>query len=314
VSPLLDIVIVNWNSGRRLRACLESIIGAGSDGFKLSRVVVVDNSSSDESAVAPAPPGLPLILIRNPENAGFGAACNQGAKGSKADYMLFLNPDTLLSKFSLPKLLAFMQRPNSLDIGIAGVQLLNDRGEIGRTCARFPAPGMFISKLFGLDLFFPDFFSSHFLAEWDHRESREVDQVMGAFFLVRRPLFEALNGFDERFFLYFEEVDFSLRARRAGWRSFYLSEAQAYHEGGGSSEQVKAKRLFYSLRSRILYGYKHFGFMAATGLALATLFLEPWTRLALAIARGSGRQMIETLGAYARLWKNIVPVLRRARS
>jgi hypothetical protein len=141
------------------------------------------------------------------------------------------------------------------------------------------------------------------MVEWDHRDSREVDQVMGAFFFIRRSLFEALGGFDERFFVYFEEVDLSLRACELGWRTFYLSSAQAYHRGGGVTDQVKPARLFYSLRSRILYAYKHFNPWTATLVTLGTLFVEPFSRLALAIIRGSPTQVIDTLKGYALLWR-----------
>src|SRR5207245_5442374 len=134
-----------------------------------------------------------------------------------------------------------------------------------RTCARFPTPRRFLSSILGLDRALPAMFPPHFMVEWNHEESQEVDQVMGAFFLVRRSVFEALGGFDERFFVYFEEVDFSLRARKLGWRTFYLSVAQAYHLGSGLvTKPAQAARLFYSLRSRILYAYKHFNGLAAT--------------------------------------------------
>src|SRR5205823_7218964 len=134
-------------------------------------------------------------------------------------------------------------------IGIAGIQLLDADGRIARTCARFPTPGRFFSKMLGLDTILPAAFAPHFMVEWDHNHNREVDQVMGAFFLVRRSVFEALGGFDERFFVYFEEVDFSLRARKLGWRTFYLSVAQAYHWGSGPvTKPAQATRLFYSLR------------------------------------------------------------------
>jgi len=302
IHPKLDIIILNWNSGHRLRDCLETITSVNKNGFSLERVVVVDNASSDGSIDGLENLELPLTIIRNTENRGFAAACNQGAKGSKADYLLFLNPDTRLFKDSLTKPLTFMEQMESRDIGILGIQLVDDNGQISRTCARFPTPGRSFSKMFGLDRLFPDLFPSHFMTEWDHRESREVDQVMGAFFLVRRSLFQSLGGFDERFFVYFEEVDFSFRARQAGWRSFYLAGAQAYHKGGGTSEQIKAKRLFYSLRSRILYGYKHFGHFPAIGLMLGTLVLEPIARMILGISHRSGEEIAETIRGYMMLW------------
>jgi len=149
------------------------------------------------------------------------------------------------------------------------------------------------------------------MVEWNHRQSREVDQVMGAFFLVRRSVFEALGGFDERFFVYFEEVDLSLRARALGCRTFYLSTVQAYHHGSGRvRKRMQATRLFYSLRSRILYAYKHFNPGTATLVTLGTLFVEPVSRLAVAIARRSPSQLAETLKAYALLWRAIPTRLR----
>ncbi|MDR9769435.1 hypothetical protein [Acetomicrobium sp.] len=99
-----------------------------------------------------------------------------------------------------------------------------------------------------------------------------------------------------------EEVDFSLRARQLGYSSFYLTEAQAYHKGGGSSEQIKARRLFYSLRSRILYGYKHFSWIAATMLMLGTIIVEPLSRIVLGVAHRSGSEIVETCRAYRMLW------------
>jgi hypothetical protein len=298
----LDIIIVNWNAGKQLRDCLESIVVANRDSFELSRVVVVDNASLDGSVEALDGLDLPLSIIRNFKNRGFAAACNQGAKGSSADYLLFLNPDTRLFKNSLTKPIAFMEQQNNQHVGIVGIQLVDEVGRISRTCARFPTPGRFFSKMLGLDRLFPGFFPSHFMNEWDHSETREVDQVIGAFFLIRRRVFESLGGFDERFFVYFEEVDLSFRAFKSGWKTIYITNTQAYHKGGGTSNQVKAIRLFYSLRSRIQYGYKHFGWLPATFLLIGTLLLEPVSRLVLAAVRGSGKEAVETLNGFLRLW------------
>jgi len=306
----LDIVIVNWNAGRQLRDCLESVAAADQTGFELRRVVVIDNASKDGSVDNLDDIEVPLSIVRNPENRGFGAACNQGAAGSLADYLLFLNPDMRLFKDSLSVPATFMERPENRQVGSVGIQLLDERGRVSRTCTRFPTPGRFFSKMVGLDRLFPAWFPSHFMFDWDHLESREVDHVIGAFFLVRRSVFEELSGFDERFFVYLEDLDFSFRAWQAGWRSFYLAEAQAYHKGGGTSEQIKARRLFYSLRSRILYGYKHFGHWAATGSMLGTLLLEPVARLALGAAHRSGQEMSETLKAYSLLWSDTPRLLR----
>jgi len=277
----------------------------------LNRVVVVDNASTDSSINGLENLALPLEIIRNNENIGFAAACNKGAKGSKADYLLFLNPDTKLFNNSLALPLKYMGKKENERVGICGVQLVDEKGIVQRTCARFPTLGQFVSKIFGLDYLLPNVFHSHFMIEWDHMENKTVDHVIGAFFLVRKELFDKLNGFDERFFVYLEDVDFSLRAYKAGWKSIFLADSKAYHKGGGTSEQVKARRLFYSLRSRIIYGYKYFRWLPATILVLLTLLVEPWTRLIWNIIKGSNKELIETFKAYFLLWKDIPTLLKR---
>jgi hypothetical protein len=309
----VDLIIVNWNSGEQLRNCLSSIGVSGGEGLVLRRVVVVDNGSSDGSADGLEGFPLPLTVARNVDNLGFAAACNQGAAGSAAEYLLFLNPDTRLLPGSLAMPVAFLEGSGGRGVGVVGIQLVDERGIVARSCARFPTPGRFLARMTGLDRLAPKHCPGHYMTEWDHEDSREVDQVMGAFFLVRRSVFEALGGFDERFFVYFEDVDFSLRARRAGWPSYYYSGARAYHRGGGTSEQVKAQRLRYSLGSRILYGYKHFGRWPAHLLAAGTLLLEPFSRVLAAVARRSGRDVVSTVRGYGMLWKALPSILLRAR-
>ncbi len=311
MTPSMDIIIVNWNSGELLRDCLESItVAAEHDSFRLNRVVVVDNASLDGSADELEELKMPLLIIRNESNKGFAKACNQGTEDSSADYLLFLNPDTYLNRDSLEKPIIFMEKDFNRQIGITGIQLLDGNGEIARTCARFPTPSRFLSKMLGLDRLFPHAFPSHFMSEWDHQESREVDHVMGAFFLIRRFIFEELGRFDEQFFVYLEDLDFSFRARQAGWHCFYLADAKARHKGGGTSEKAKAIRLFYSLQSRILYGYKNFGWWTATGLMWGTLLLEPLARLTLSASRLSNGEIQETIKGYSILWGKLPLLLK----
>lgn len=292
------VILVNWNSGDQLFRAVHSIVG-NSCVIDL-KVTVVDNFSSDFSADF-------LIncknfsLIENKLNMGFGKACNKGAEGASHEYLLFLNPDAELLSHSLDKALAFMQDPKNATVGICGVQLLDESGHVSRSCSRFPTPTGFVAHAIGLDRFFPKL--GHFMAEWPHDTTQDVDQVIGAFFLVRRSLFEALGGFDEQFFVYFEEVDFAYRAHKAGWRSVYLADVQAFHAGGGTSDQVKAKRLFYSLRSRLLYAFKHFHLLGALVVLLTTLFIEPISRSALDIARRSWSSLAETWQGYGMLWR-----------
>jgi N-acetylglucosaminyl-diphospho-decaprenol L-rhamnosyltransferase len=310
---LVDVVIVNWDSGLHLRRCLDSMLLASREGFELARVVVVDNASSDGSADDLCYAGLPLVFLRNAENRGFAAACNEGARRSKADYLLFLNPDTALERNSLEAPIAFLERPENGHIGICGVPLVDEGGRVSRSCGRFPTPRHLMGRCLGLDRLFPRVLPNHFLSEWDHSESRVVDQVMGAFFLVRRKLFERLRAFDERFFVYYEELDFSYRARQVGWTSYFLATTCAMHHGCGCTEQAKAARLFYSLQSRILYSYKHFGRTAATGVLMGTLLAEPFSRVALGAAHGSLIEIQDTFRAYGMLWRCLPKIVAKGR-
>lgn len=308
--PEIDIVIIDYNVGQLVRECLQSLYSHLPQHAKVSQVVIVDNDSSAPTWDYISDIDLPVRYIHNSKNRGFAAACNLGASSSKADYILFLNPDTRLNADSLDVPVYFMEDPTSSSVGIVGIQLLNDSGEVSRTCSVFPEPLHFLSKAFGMDYLFPNQFSSGKMLGWDHMTSQEVDGVMGAFYLIRRDLFRQLGGFDERFFVYYEEADVSYRAALAGYRSFYLVDAQAYHRGQGTSDRVRAKRLFYSLRSRIRYAFKHFDLFSAYFILFLTLFIEPFSRILLDICRLSVGGVKDTVYGYLLLWLNLVETLR----
>jgi GT2 family glycosyltransferase len=207
-----------------------------------------------------------------------------------------------------------MEQEENREIGICGVRHVDDSGAFSTSCARFPTLRMFIGQMTGLTKLFPKWFPRHLMREAECLESREVDQVIGAFFLVRRSLFEALGGFDPRFFVYFEEVDFSLRACRAGFRSYYFAAATAYHKGGGSSQQAMAARLFYSLRSRLLYGFKHYSIFEASLLTFLTLTVEMAARFIAALTSMSIARLVETLQGYRALFACLCTTKLRWRS
>jgi N-acetylglucosaminyl-diphospho-decaprenol L-rhamnosyltransferase len=313
MAPTLDVVIVNWNAGSQLRECLESLHAADARAFILRRVTVVDNASTDRSLEGLDAPAIPLAIIRNARNMGFAAACNQAASGSDVDFVLFLNPDTRVLTDSIDRAVAVLSDPEHSSTGICGIQLVDDKGRVSRSCARLPTLRLFLSSALGLNRIFPHAFRGPVMAEWDHAQSRRVDHVIGAFYLIRGPLFQSLGGFDERFFVYLEDLDLSARARAAGYGCWYLADAKAFHKGGGTSERVKAMRLFYSLRSRILYGYKHFGFISASLLMLVTLLVEPLIRLGFAVFRRAGKEIGETARAYALLWRDWPRILGASR-
>ena len=134
----IHIVLVNWNTGDYLIRCLQSVALANRDDVNLARVTVVDTASTDESAARIDGRDLPLEVVHNARNIGFAAACNQGATGSGADYLLFLNPDTRLFPETLAVVTTFMDAEQAAQIGICGAQVLDPAGGAAISCARFP--------------------------------------------------------------------------------------------------------------------------------------------------------------------------------
>lgn len=297
---ILSIIIVNWNAGSQLRACIASIAQAGGRMSQPCQVVVVDNASADDSLLGIDQFGMSIRLIVNPNNRGFSAACNQGVREADGDYLLFLNPDTHLFGDSLTEPLKFMERPENATVGICGIRLVDESGNTSTCAARFPTLRVLAGTILGLARYFPGSFPQHFMMPEELNGSQVVDQVIGAFFLIRREVFIRCNGFDERFFVYFEEVDLSLRAKQLGYASYFLSDVAAFHKGGGCSEQVKAARLFYSLRSRVLYAQKHYSAAELLGLGVLMAIEFP-LRVGRSLIRISKADLFNTLMAYWQL-------------
>ena len=311
----LDVAIVNWNSGDLLRDCIAAL--ADSSIAAALRVTVVDNASADGSADGLRRPGLSVEVLRNSRNRGFGAACNQAARRGDAPFLLFLNPDTRVQPRTLEEALAAMAEPEHALTGILGVRLVDDPGRTQRTCARAPTLSGLLLRSAGLDRFWPGLVKPHFMTEWDHEDTRPVDQVMGAFLLIRRPLFERIGGFDERFFVYYEDVDLCDRARAAGARVLHFAGAAAWHRGGGTTDQVRDRRLLYLLRSEVLYAAKRFGRAAALMVLAAALAVNVPVRAAHALLRlrpGDARQALGGGWLLLRDLPRLLPQLARKES
>jgi N-acetylglucosaminyl-diphospho-decaprenol L-rhamnosyltransferase len=256
-APAIDVVIVNWNSRELLRECLTALDCSTNTGEL--NVIVIDNASSDRSADGLAAERLHIDVVVNDENCGFAAACNQGASRGGAPLILFLNPDVRLKADALDKVCRYLTEPANAGVGIAGIQLIDAQGHVQRSCARTPTPAALMLRSMFLDRLCPALVRPHFLKEWDHRDTRPVDQVMGACLMIRRPTWEELGGFDERFFLYYEDVDLCVAARQAGWSVIYFAGAQAEHVGQGTTQAIKLRRILYEARSRIRYVAKRHG-------------------------------------------------------
>jgi GT2 family glycosyltransferase len=311
---MIDVVVVNWNSRELLSRCLSSLARDASG--LVDTVIVVDNGSEDRSIQdARLFPGgrFRYRLIENGANAGFAAACNAGARHGSAELILFLNPDCEVFPDTIARTIAQVASLNDPRYAAFGVPLTDASGKVARTCARQPKAADFWVKLLGLDQLTRGRIRSHVMTEWPHAESRDVEHVMGAFYLVRREVFEALRGFDERFFVYLEDLDLSRRILEAGHRIRFLAGAGAYHESGGTSRSIKARRLYYSLKSRVQFGFKHFSGAAAWSLLAGTALVEPLVRLAHAATRANAAEIRHTAAAYGMLWRDMPQLLHQRR-
>jgi len=295
---MIDVVIVNWNSGDMLSNCVSSIWNGNYDS--LGKIIIVDNDSEDGSENLQIKSSQ-VLLIKNPSNYGFAKSCNIGAQHAESDYVLFLNPDTVLEPNTLQKTINYMEEDGNEMVGISGIQLYYEDGTIARHSSRFPTPFSFFMRSSGLHKIFLSL--DHVLSEWNHLDTSEVPHVIGAYFFVRRKLFVSLDGFDERFFVYLEDLDFSLRADRLGFKTHFIATIKSMHIAGGISRQIKAKRLFYSLRSRIIYSYKHFNFLSATLILLSVIFIEPISRTLFSIKNFSLVSIKNLIKSYILLFK-----------
>jgi GT2 family glycosyltransferase len=298
--PVLDIVIVNYNSGPYLRECLASVRAANQSSFSLGVVAVIDNASSDRSAELPLDPQLPLTVISNPVNRGFGAACNQGARAGRGDLILFLNPDVRLFVDTLEMTVRFITDPDNAPVAICGGQMVGEHGEHHLSCSRFPTMAMLVAKMTGLANVAPGLVPRQRMTREEASRGGFVDQVIGAYFMIRRDVFEDLDGFDERFFLYMEEVDLAFRGARHGYLSYFMPEVPVYHRQGGSSQQVAGRRLFYLLRSQIEYARKHWPAWQAPVLIGLIRAVELPVRAVLALVRGKYRDLRDVVEAASR--------------
>jgi GT2 family glycosyltransferase len=243
----LVIVIVSYNCREHVRACLARV----RDG----RVIVVDNASTDATAAMVRAEFPEVALIENLQNCGFAAACNQGIAASNEPFVLLLNPDTLITDDAMRLLLeAMAKRP---DVGACGPRILNADGSPQVSIRKFPTLGALVCDELGLSVALPRLFTGYRLSAWPLEKTGEVDQLGGSCLLLRRRALDVVGLLDERFFVYFEEVDLCRRLWNAGWRVRYVYEATIVHVGGQSSKTDRASSLRYRYRSLFGFYRKH---------------------------------------------------------
>jgi len=249
----LAVVVVDYNAGEYLERCVASVLSSAG-GVSLE-VVVVDNASRDGSARAAAAAHPEIRLIENRDNRGLSAAWNQGIRATGAPYILLLNPDAEIWAGTLGGLVKLAEdRPHA---GAIGPLVRNPDGTPYATGRKIPSIVGAVGHAF-LGPFFPDnrFSRAYIMADWDRTSERDVEWVSGSSMLLRRRALDEVGLFDERFFLYGEELDMCTRLREAGWSIVFSPELEVIHEGGVSTGRSRAMHLQHS-RSIYLYFEKH---------------------------------------------------------
>lgn len=254
---VLTIVIVNYNSGELLRECLRSVYA--SDTRNRFRIHVVDNHSTDQSPEMLAKEFPRVILTRNRRNVGFGRANNQVFRAVRdTRYFLALNPDIVVTPGSLDTMCGFMDEHPA--VGICGCKLLNPDGSLQFSCRTWPHPLTILLRGLRVEQLLPKnrLFLDYYMRDWDHEERAEVDWVLGSCMMIRRTLFSEVDGFDERFFMYYEDVDLALRAWEAGWKVVYIPDVHMLHHHRQESHSWRSPRVrFQHIRSAVHFFSKH---------------------------------------------------------
>jgi N-acetylglucosaminyl-diphospho-decaprenol L-rhamnosyltransferase len=286
----VSAVVVSYNSAAYLPGCVASLRAEG-----LTDVVVVDNASSDASVAGVVASDPAVTVVQAGANLGFGTGVNRGADVATGDYLLVLNPDTVVEPGTVKALSEALDRDPGL--GVVGPRMENLDGSVYPSVRRFPDLAVAAGHAFvGLVWAGNPFTRRYRMLDWDHdRAAADVDWVSGACLLVRRSAFDVVAGFDEAYFMYVEDVDLCWRIRQAGWRIGYEPAGRVVHALGGSSRLLPYRMIAEHHRSLLRFARKSTpgarrALLPLVAAGLATRTLAAWAHHALAgRAAGAGR-------------------------
>jgi GT2 family glycosyltransferase len=253
----LSIIIVNYNVKYFLEQCLYSVRKA-SKGIALE-LIVVDNNSVDGSVEMLKDKFKDIILIENRKNTGFSVANNQGIEIAKGEYILLLNPDTVVQEDTFQKIIQFMDEHP--DAGGLGVKMIDGKGNFLPESKRgLPTPMVAFFKIFGLARLFPKsrLFGKYHLGYLSNDEVHEVDVLAGAFMLMRKSVLEKVGLLDETFFMYGEDIDLSYRIQLGGYKNYYYPHTSIIHYKGESTKKSSVNYVFVFYNAMIIFAKKHF--------------------------------------------------------
>lgn len=279
----LSVIIVNYNVKYFLEHCLYSVQKAI---LRLkAEIIVVDNASSDGSMEYLLEKFPQIEFIDNPENIGFARANNQALGRASGKYILFLNPDTILPEDCLEVCIHLLE--SKAEIGACGIKMIDGSGRFLPESKRgFPSVQTSFYKLSGLSRLFPrsERFAKYHLGHLSPEQNSEIDVLSGAFFIARRHVLKKTGGFDERFFMYGEDIDLSYRIQLGGYKNFYLAETCIVHFKGESTrkETMNYVKPFYKAMS--LFVKKHY---SGKNRRSMNIFIEPaiWFSAALSATK-----------------------------
>ncbi len=315
----LSVVIVNYNVKYFLKQCLGSVYASErllDDGEKLElEVWVVDNDSVDGS-VAMVQRDFPWVhVVANHENVGFARANNQALREATGDWLLLLNPDTVVESDTFVKCVDFMR--SHRDCGGLCVKMVDGKGNYLRESKRgFPTPQASFYKISGLARLFPRSrrFAAYYMGHLGEEDVNEIDIMPGAFLMMSREAFAKTGGLDESYFMYGEDIDFSWRIRLAGFKNYYLPTTRIVHYKGESTKKGSMNYVYTFYNAMAIFVKKYF---SGRNARLFNLLLQTaiWMRATLAwIKRLASRvavPLLDFLTAYGgfvllkRLWENV---------
>ncbi len=263
----LSIVIVNYNVKYFLEQCLHSVQKA-CNGME-AEVFVVDNNSVDGSLKMVRDKFPDVHLIENKDNKGFSKANNQAIRKAKGEYILLLNPDTLVEDDTLTKTVQYMDEHP--DAGGLGVKMLDGKGKFLPESKRgLPSPAVSFFKIFGISALFPKsrLFGRYHLSYLDKDKIHEIDILAGAFMLLRKKVLDRIGLLDEDFFMYGEDIDLSYRITQAGFKNIYYPETRIIHYKGESTKKSSLNYVFVFYNAMIIFAKKHFSQKNARSFSL----------------------------------------------
>lgn len=257
----ITVIIVNWNTGRLLKECLESLAALPEKNM-MAEVIVVDNASADDSFVQAkgVTIGVPTTLMGLHKNIGFAAANNMAIRQrrDKQSHVLLLNPDTRVKSGAVAA--GLKELADTARVGIVGLHLRNPDGTTQPSVRRLPTLGAFVFLFLKLRRLFPRtaLWRRYVWTDFDYSRRQKVEQVMGAVFFIRREVLESVDLLDEKFWVWFEEVDFCRRAMDAGWHIIYTPAGEVvHHQAASFSQWIGLKRTLPFLQSGLRYARKH---------------------------------------------------------